>query len=139
MSRQKGVKNERKLRNIFLEHGWYAQRAGASGGGGQQALPDVMVMREHPTSANIEAYAIELKSWGTGTGRLQKDEIAALREVQEKSGAKPLVMVWPDLRSYEGRFVFEIGDMHENKKSYSIRKSDHESAITLEEWFERRP
>lgn len=138
MSRRKGVNNERKLRDLFLERGWYAQRAGASGGGGQQALPDVLVMSEETPADGIDAYAIELKSWADGTGRLEKAEIAALREVKKRSGATPLIVVWPDLRSFEGRFVFAIEDLCENNKSYSVRKSQHAETQTLTEWFEQK-
>lgn len=52
---KKGDRYERKLVNALTEDGWFAQRAAASGGGGDHELPDVIAAK----NGRIEV--IELK------------------------------------------------------------------------------
>lgn len=139
-STQKGSRNERKLVNWFLERDWYAMRAGASGGGGDQALPDILAMREGTNSYSY-ALAIELKSWSDGKGQLKKkeNEVSDLREIAERSSAEPVVVVWPDMRKseHEGRYVVHADNLNENEKSFSVRNTEIESAPTLQSVVDR--
>jgi Holliday junction resolvase len=131
----KGSRNERKLVKWFLNRGWFAIRAGSSGAGGDQSLPDVLAVR-NGSDGRSYALAIELKSWSNGKGTLKKadSEVADLREIANRSGAEPLVVVWPDMRKseHDGRYVVHADDLNENSKSYSVRNSELEDAELLE-------
>lgn len=129
MNARKGKRNERKLVRWFRENGWYAQRTGASGSSTDMALPDVVA------ASCGEIYMIELKSWQSGTGQVPKEQIEQLRRARELSGGRARVVVWPDLRKseHDGRYVFELGELHENEQSFSVRKSDLDEATVLDE------
>lgn len=120
---QKGKRQERELANRLLENGWYAQRTGASGAATTSARPDITALWN--TGDATVGMVIELKSWSEGTGRLVNDECEQLQEVAERSGLDAKLGVWPDRRKkkFDSVYLFPLEELHENKKSKSVRQT----------------
>lgn len=128
----KGDQHERKLVNWFFDRGWYAQRAGSSGAATDVERADIIALKynEYGLSTSV---AIEMKAYSDGYGAIDNDEYQQLVDVHERSGAIPLLVIWPDLRSHPHRYAFGLDELNNNEKSYSVRKSDLESASSLSE------
>ena len=121
MSKQKGRRGESNVVGWFEEHGWYAQRTGGSGAGTSDARPDLIALKSYEGAT--AAVVPEVKSRGDGTVRLDKEEVYQLEEVAERSGAIPLVVVHPDLRSHDYIYAWLPSELKENKKSFTVTGS----------------
>jgi len=121
MSKQKGRRGESKVVEWFVDNGWYAQRTGGSGAGTSDARPDLIALKSYEGAT--AAVVPEVKSRGDGTVRLDKEEVYQLEEVAERSGAIPLVVVRPDLRSHEHMYAWLPSELKENKKSFTVTSS----------------
>lgn len=134
----KGTATERRLVNLIQDRGWYAQRAGASGGGTDQARADITAII-NSESGGSTVLLIENKAWSTGIGRFSKEEVHELRDIAEKTGGTALLTIWPDQRvsKHDAIYAFEPDELNENANSYSVRQTDIEDATTLESILER--
>lgn len=84
-----GDRYEREFVNFVEEHGWAAVRLGASGGGTDRNLPDVLM-----GDAGIRYWAVEEKYSGQKKQvYIEQDEARRLREFATRFGAKPMVAV----------------------------------------------
>jgi len=148
----KGSDAERELSNLLEDEYDYAcLRAPASGGATDRARPDLVALKvKHNLEIDhsgypvgdgeipnfVTAYAIELKSNSDGTAHLDSHEVAELEEWAYRAGAKALVGVKPDLRSYDQWFFLETGELNETKSgNYSLNQSHHDKAKSIEEQF----
>ena len=130
MTRRKGDRAERDLANTLADDfGWHAQRTGSSGSATERPRPDVLACRRigwNQTGVTASrAAAIEVKAWSDGVGHLDAHEIADLRAIAERSGARALVAVRPDLRTHDQWHVFDVDELHETPAgNFSVRKAD---------------
>lgn len=136
-----GATYERALVNWLQDRGWYAQRAGASGGGTDEDRVDIIALHEH--NGTTVSLAIELKSWKKGHGRFpipdEEDEYGDVQQTQnvaDKSGALGLLVIWPNLNKHPHRYAFLPEMLKENKKSYTATKDMTEDAPSFEEIVE---
>lgn len=125
-----GATYERAAVDFIEEHGWYAQRTGASGGGTDKDRPDIIASKS--VGKLSFQLMIEMKSWKKGYGSFSKEEVHALERVAERSGGYAVVLIWPDLRKHSHRYIYTTEALNENEKSYSVRKSDLEDGMSLE-------
>lgn len=140
MSKTKGDRAERELSDLLEdEYGFAAYRAPGSGGATDRERPDLTATREHTMTdvARVlaEGFAIEVKARGDGTVTFTADEIDALRAYAKRGGLTPLVAVKPDLRRHDQWYCFDARTLNETAKGYSVRKADHDHAMTLAEVF----
>lgn len=79
----KGDRYERKLVNALTENGWFAQRAAASGGGGDHELPDVIAAKD----GRIEV--IELKFSSDPPVYVSESKVAGLEWLADHLSGTP--------------------------------------------------
>lgn len=120
MSGQKGTRGERSVVQWFENHGWFAQRTGASGGATDRDRSDVIAMKPH--NGWTATVVSEVKSTSPDL-RIEKSEITQIESVAEQTGGLGLVVNKPDLRSHDHMYAWRPEQMKENKKSYSVTKS----------------
>lgn len=123
MGSRKGTRGERWVANqLEDEHGMYAQRTTTSGGATDRARPDVIALESGTGSTRtVRSYAIEVKYYDSGVGRLDKSEIEQLNAVSERSGAVPIVVMRPNLRKHDHAHSFLPGQLAVNDKTLSVR------------------
>lgn len=88
---QKGTAYEQELVNRFKSDGWGALRLGASGGGGDADLPDVLAGRPMSDWDYSIVWSIELKSGKATTLYVDAEEVEALRSFAQQWGARPFL------------------------------------------------
>ena len=120
MTQTKGSDAEREVSDRLEDDlGYAAQRTGASGGATGRPRPDVIAGRHG------EAYAIEVKAWADATGSLKRAEIEQLLDYATRFGATPVVLVRPDLRSFDRWHCYHLTDLHETAGgNWSVRQAE---------------
>ena len=138
-----GYHEERELEQLLQKWGYATLRAPGSGGRTQDARPDVIAIsgEYHKTNGVNEklrghrVYAVELKANSDGTAYLDSHEVEELEEWATKAGAKAYVGIKPDLRTFDGWLFYETSELNETENGYSVTKSMHENAKSIEEVF----
>ena len=139
----KGYSAERELETLLQKWNYATLRAPGSGGRTQDARPDVVAISgEYEKTNGIyeklkrhRVYAIELKANSDGTAYLDSHEVEELEAWAEKAGAKAYVGIKPDLRTFDGWLFYETSELNETDKGYSVTKSMHENAKSIEDVF----
>lgn len=120
MSGKKGTRGERSVVQWFEEHGWFAQRTGASGGATAKDRSDVIALKPHN---GLTATVVSEIKTTSPTIRIDKSEIRQIESVEEQTGGLGLIINRPDMRKHSHMFAWRPEQMKENKKSYSVTKS----------------
>ena len=115
---------ERELCAKLWSRGYGVLRAPASGSVDRPS-PDVVALK------GSGGFAIELKANADGTAHFDKQEILELNEWADRADLTPVVIVKPDLRTFDGWLVLHSTHLNETEQGYSLRKQDHEDCASL--------
>lgn len=143
----KGIQAERTLSDtVEDEYGYYAQRSAGSGKATQRARADVMAVKTHMVSMvdhdicreSHTVHLVELKASPDGTATFDQGEVEQLQEAGERAGAYVWLAVKPDMRSHDQWYFIHADEANETPEgNYSIRKADHEDALSIRQVFGR--
>lgn len=90
-SSRKGARYVRECINAFVDAGWGAMAAPASGSATERDLPDLVAGRQVFAVTATKLYAIEHKCGDATTLYVDADEVDALEAFCERFGATPLL------------------------------------------------
>ncbi|MFH1780097.1 MAG: hypothetical protein ABH803_03050 [Candidatus Micrarchaeota archaeon] len=117
----KGTLNERALKKILEEKGFFVVRASGSGCDG--VSPDLIAL--HTT----KKIAFECKAWKNSLS-LRKEKVLIMKEWERTTGMQVLI-AWRQPRR-EWRF-FPLAFLKENEKGYALNKNEYDTGLTLQD------
>jgi len=106
---QKGARAERELIHFFSENGFEVMRA--AGSGVNSLSPDLLAFKRG------KQYAIECKSWDSGSLSFPKEKFAAMKKWEETTGITYLIG-WRVSR--DGWYFFPVHLLEEQEKTYTM-------------------
>lgn len=109
---RKGARAERELIAFFSSHGFEVMRA--AGSGVNSLSPDLLAFRRG------KQYAIECKSWDSGSLSFEKEKVAHMKKWEEVTGITYLVG-WRVSR--EGWHIFPVHSLEEQGRTFTITLS----------------
>lgn len=132
--------SENQLCDIAREDYGYAEIRSPGSGTKDVAYPDVALVKAkyerdygvYEKKISTKVVAVELKNNNDGTAWFDKHEIEELNEWADRAGADAYAGLKPDLRSYNQWFFIPTDELHKTDKGFSIRKADHERALSID-------
>lgn len=139
-----GNLSENQLCDIAREEYGYAEIRSPGSGTKDVAYPDVALVKAvydrdygiYEKTISTKVVAVELKNNNHGTAWYDKQEIKELADWADRAGADAYAGLKPDMRTFDQWFFIPIDELHETEKGYSIRKQDHERALSIADILE---